>query len=583
MHFYFVEAILAALGLRNPKLEVLEADTNPYQTTLYQHRGNLNVSEDRFFDCNVEACRTKYIQVIQHAKTKHSSLLISPEYSCPWSIIQDILSKSERQPEEGKLWVLGCESITPSQIRQLKYEYSSGSNVFVEFEENVLRGAGHFLDPVCYIFKTQTENHVEVLVCLVQFKTVHMGVRRTDIERENYIAGERIYIFRNAPMSIYLFTLICSEALVFEMNLLETADDRWQTTAYIIVNIQLNPDPNNTYFREFRKKILDSGKELISLNWCQGSYIGSKDNPLDKFPRSGFQTDADGIDFENDVAFINNHKNGLYYSHLKPKFHVFHLNGRIELFQIQNTKPFQGVGPLPLKRRNGPTALSCHEFCDNYALQQTIQIDDGLSSFMTLIGSTNRALLGNDLSPIEKERLICLSAGDIGPNTPHSWFRLDLIKHCDLDDHGKITRITFAQDHEGNEVRTQYLDKLDQLNAILQRPDLIPNNLSFLKGTTHHVTFKRLGGQKIYSYNFNLFDLNGNKATGAFCGRIDSKKAQKVFDNLARLFTSDDQQRKRVVVWYEPTQGNIERVYDTNQPSINDDYSADPTSIQKLK
>jgi hypothetical protein len=584
MNFLFVENILNELGITNPVLDVVEANTNLYQAILYQHKGILN-TDDGFSNNDTALSIAKFTSIIQLARESNSSLLVTPEYSCPWQVVSDTLADPTKHPANGKLWVLGCESITTNAIQQLRDEFDQTQNVKIIFEENVLNGEGNFLDPLCYIFRTVNNAGASITICIVQFKTQHMGVRQSAIERDNYIPGDRIYIFRNNPESIYLFSLICSEALTFEAtpNFIQQTGHRWATTPYLILNIQLNPAPNHADFRQFKRRVLHSPlKEIITLNWAQGSRIAlnGQEAPLNNFSRSGFSTDIDGLKFESDSEFLNNHIKGLYYTFYKPKFHFFHLNGLTEVFRIQNSKPFQGNGPMAFQLRSGPKVLACYNFNPNYSINELENIDDGLLAFLNLKQSQNAILRGNKLNSFEKERLICISAGEIEQKDGLPWFRLDRIRLCTLEDDGVICRLTFTQDEHGHEIRTAFLDKIDRLNHIIGDAANVPRTISFLSGNCLGVMFFHDGKQ--YHYNFNLVSTdNRNKATGAFCGRLAEPEARKKFNNLIRLFTDSDQQRKRVVVWYEPALGTINSIYDNTPPSISDDYSIDPSSIKK--
>ena len=69
-----------------------------------------------------------------------------------------MVQDESKWPNNSKLWALGCESITPSEIRDLKNNYTN-ENVFFHFDEEILsNGGGVLLDPFCYIFKSQVNN-----------------------------------------------------------------------------------------------------------------------------------------------------------------------------------------------------------------------------------------------------------------------------------------------------------------------------------------------------------------------------------------------------------------------------------------
>ncbi|MDZ7650279.1 MAG: hypothetical protein U5K54_25840 [Cytophagales bacterium] len=386
--------------------------------------------------------------------------MVSPEYSCPWEVVRTVLTNAGSQPRERALWALGCESISPAALRQFKNDFDGNAGVNIIFDETVLGKAGNFLDPLCYFFKTTTNDGALVIVCLVQFKTQHMGVWKTPIERNNYIKGEKLYVFRNAVESIYLFTLICSEAMVFDVSeaFLRSIDHRWSYTPYIILNPQLNPEANHADFRQFRRKILQyEKKEIITLNWASGSSIKVENAviALNQFPGSGIYTDADGINFTNDDNFIINHQRGLYYTFRKPKHHIYHLNGLKEIFHLQNLKPFQGNGAAPLNQRSGPGMIDLTDIAVDYSAQHAMQIDDGLITFLNSSGSPNAVLRGAILDCFEKERLITLSSGEIDPKEDKLWSRINRMRVCTVDEDGVVCRLTFAQDSKGNDLRTR--------------------------------------------------------------------------------------------------------------------------------
>ena len=189
-------------------------------------------------------------------------------------------------------------------------------------------------------------------------------------------------------------------------------------------------------------------------------------------------------------------------------------------------------------------------------------------------------LRGSKLNSFQKERLITLSSGEIELKDDKLWFKINRMRVCTVDEDGVVCRLTFAQDQSGNDIRTNFLDKLDQLNLIIQNPSDIPESVYFLRGNCSNAMFFHDG--RVFHYNFNLVTAdNRNKATGAYCGHINEAEAKKKFDNLVRLFTDSDQQRKRVVVWFMPTLNTIDSIWDKNKPSVTDDYSTDPSSYKR--
>ena len=111
MKFKFIDTIINNLTIN---LEILTKDTNLYTSLLFQHKGNFIAEETRFG--NIEDCKGKFNAFFTLAKSKKSSLAVTPEYSCPWNSIEWLLENEERLPNKSKLWAICCESITPLEI-----------------------------------------------------------------------------------------------------------------------------------------------------------------------------------------------------------------------------------------------------------------------------------------------------------------------------------------------------------------------------------------------------------------------------------------------------------------------------------
>ena len=170
MEFKFINTVIENIVLN---LEVLEKDTNNYTMLLFQHKGVFSVSDNKFG--NETDCSAKFSTFIELAKAENVSLALTPEYSCPWNSIVQVLQNQDKWPNNSKLWALCCESITPNEIRAFK-QVNTNANILIHFDEEALNhGGGVLLDPICYIFKSQV-NQVEKLIVLVQFKTQHAGV-----------------------------------------------------------------------------------------------------------------------------------------------------------------------------------------------------------------------------------------------------------------------------------------------------------------------------------------------------------------------------------------------------------------------
>ena len=86
------------------------------------------------------------------AKQSNADLVMTPEYSCPWKTIQEIIS-NDVLPQENKLWVIGCESIKTDEFLSMTEGIKKVTWIY---EDEILEHVDYkFLNAVCYIFKTR--------------------------------------------------------------------------------------------------------------------------------------------------------------------------------------------------------------------------------------------------------------------------------------------------------------------------------------------------------------------------------------------------------------------------------------------
>src|SRR5690606_16796664 len=169
---------IATLNI-STELDVLKRGTQRNSFLLYQHKGDFFADDNRIGNVDQNIAHTKFLNVLEKARQDNLDLVLSPEYSCPVSIITHILATEDIQPLTNKIWVLGGESITKEELGQLKN--ANQENVLVHFENDVLNSNKRYLDPLYYIFRG-VHNGVTKLIVLIQFKTRHMGVWSGDVE-----------------------------------------------------------------------------------------------------------------------------------------------------------------------------------------------------------------------------------------------------------------------------------------------------------------------------------------------------------------------------------------------------------------
>jgi hypothetical protein len=206
-----VANILAQAGLKEPQLAALVADENNYKVLLMQPLGDIEASANGVFNRDRALARLQFDAFLKEAQQSNCDLAITPEYSLPWVSLMEAL-KAGTAPSDGKLWVLGCESIKYQELVSLKEQLAPGIKLLFEGLEPA---ANRFVGPLAYVFLAPPiqAGAPPAIVVLVQLKTHPMG-DADHFETNGLQRGKTIYLFGNAP-ALRLLTLICADAFSF--------------------------------------------------------------------------------------------------------------------------------------------------------------------------------------------------------------------------------------------------------------------------------------------------------------------------------------------------------------------------------
>ncbi len=542
------------------ELEVLKRDTQRYSSFLYQHKGVFFADNTRIGNNDPEEAKTKFINVLTKAKGENISLVLSPEYSCPKSVIDEIIANPELQPSQQKLWALGGESLNKVELKYFRDLQSP--NIHIQFEDCFTNSDKKYVDPLYYIFKGQ-HNGIDKLIILIQFKTKHMGgLWKTQIEPENLIEGNTIYIIKNDNQSVRLMTFICSEAMNFtaeyEKQLIEYHN--WLDSPYLMFSIQFNPNPSHSNFLDFKKFVLSKDrKELIALNWGLSTTIFAK-GPLyeeNNAPRSGiyFKTSDNELGYKRN-EIIANHKKGLYFLQIKREKRVYFLNREIELFKIHNKSVHIANGTDEQKRREGPNCANVYNLDLNYdVLEITSDIPDNHIDFWSSRGVLNDYLLDSTKSFIDKEILINISIGEVKAKEGNKWSEVINLNSFALNEADECNkRLTYLEDTytESETVRSNYCSHIIELdNNILTNNSLYPHSLKRLKYKDFRLAYSNDASD--YNYRYNVVNENAEiqKATICYLGYASDRDIEHTYDELQKLFEKGTVGIDTIVVYYK--------------------------------
>ena len=553
------------------ELDVLKRDTQRNSMLLYQHKGNFFADNNRIGNADQNEAHKKFLKVLEKAKQDNTALVLSPEYSCPKSIIDFIVENEDAQPPTNKVWVLGGESISKVEITQLLSLNQNG--VYIHCEDIISNSDKSYADPLYYIFKGLHKG-ASKLIILIQFKTRHMGVWSGDVERNNLIEGNNIYIIKNSNSSVRLMSFICSEAMNVRTYLTQQTKNNilWDDMPFLILQPQINPDPSHQNFVDFRKFILEAEKkEVISLNWGLNTFFNGNNWYSDRgnTARSGVFFKTDEL---NHNRIISNHKKGLYFLHINRNKYVYYFSGIPELFCIKNPPVHIKEGEAPQQRRDGPEVVEIYSFDNASSTFNVIPAtDDKHLQFFIDRGITNKFLLNVDNSIVDKERLINISTGKVKGKLESKWCDVTNLNSFKLKEADECNcRMTYVED---TYPESEAIRSLNCMNLVELGQTILPDKSQYpesIKDLTHHnIILSYAQDASIYKYKYNLTNDSGElkKATVCYIGNVSISQVRSTYDDLQKLFEEGTEGKRRIVVFYK-NGTEIRSKYDENAGSI---------------
>jgi hypothetical protein len=564
------------LGSRNftiPTLKCLEPDAAFYETLAIQPHGSITAAPGVLRHTDQPTAVAKFTRFVDLAVEQVSDIAVCPEYSMPWSVLSQAINATTF-PQVGKLWIFGCEAISPVELTAFIAQHDS-----VEWiHESIPNTTGAFLGVLAYVTKVTTTAGVEKTVFVLQFKTQPMG--GDAFERDNLICGTQIYIWHNPTDGIRLFSLICSDALNWQPDTAPALNYGFHP--YLIFHLQLNSSPRHPGF-SYRSTLFGISQEIsqsfevISLNWARGFEIPPW-APSDS-GGSTIYTKAPQFDF-TDARIDSNHRLGLYFANWQAqRVHLGIFNYDEHIFRYRNLKVRQIVGATQA-RRTGAEMLNLYRWDIQAAdWQNTDTADDGFDTFCQPHGAANY-YTHVPHTPLARERLLLFSSGKLSKIDHKSgWHHVPHLDSTETEADERSKRLTFTHEKSAlshayrNEILGRFLRL--QLN-ILTDPGHFPKVIEDLRGDVQLEP-----PSSANKFRRNLVSQSGSKATaiGIFLGPVSPAEALTLRDEIVTAWSTPKLPIYRIVVWYERL-GAIVRTPDLPPPKY-DEASQDPTSFTR--
>jgi cytidine deaminase len=346
-----VADILLKNALVTPLLNALIPNADNYKLLALQPHGDIEASADGVRNRDRILATSQFGKFLEYAKQTQADIVLTPEYSMPWDVLRKAISAGDG-PVQGKLWALGCESIKFCELESLKESLAPFATVIYEpLDANPTR----FVSPLAYIFVSPpaADNGVAKTVMLVQFKTHAMG-DPDHFEINGMLRGTRVYQFGGNEEQLKLVSLICADAFALTDNIASRIHNR-----ALILHIQLNQNPRHECFLDCRGQLLrynGDETEVLCLNWSEDVIMSISGHRRDWKNIAGSAWYLKSREFDDsDTTLCDNHRQGLYYTWLKPRrSHALFFNYKPAAFLFTTTKVAHIAVVGPVSRRRGP-------------------------------------------------------------------------------------------------------------------------------------------------------------------------------------------------------------------------------------
>lgn len=450
-----VEQRLEPEGLEPPRLNALQADDTLYTILTHQPPGRIRIAPDSIGHADSEEAKLRTAAFLRLADTVGSQpdLVVSPEYSVPWAALLEAVEQGI-VPEEGKLWVLGCESLPLGGLDAVRQRLGGRAVILDDDVSSGNRTTQQYRNPLVYVFLTKrSEDKSTCLVLLIQYKTVPSG-NPENTEATGMLPGVSVYAFGSLPNEIRLITLNCADIFGFSKELI---DSYYQ--GLLLLHIQLNKSPRQLLFKKYRQELFAAAgeTELLCLNWAENVISvdanGAQEHSWKNICGSAWYLRSPETNL-SDQAIFENHRHGIYYTRHEPiRAHAFQFHYRPRVFLFQATKVFHHAIPKPRSTRTGPKAIKTFvwEQYQNQWVEPRVQDEFPDDGFCEQLGKciTDGIQLDDlhDLyrtSPIAVERAMAITAGQFGVIA--NWHSPDCIDSMRLCEQEVVRRVTVTLD-----------------------------------------------------------------------------------------------------------------------------------------
>lgn len=555
-----------------PILDICSTNGSPISILQWQSQANYNADRSRGIFLETDVYLKKSKEFISLAKETKAELVITPEYSFPNLVLNEIIETNTLWPDKGKLWALGIQGNSREGFFLNIEKWKDTSNVKVYDHAFNTLTQDDFVSALVYLFLDASEE----LVILPQFKIGSMADPRNDFEGPGLCRGNEIFVFDlsdTITSQNRFLSLICAD--VFYINsrqIIENVDGR----NILLFHPQLNSSPRNENIVSFRKDFYRTEEKdvrIITLNCAEGTTVGqySFNIPWSAFFKKQIYSLSDKKQRMNKQQ---NHKNGTGYigdNHMEIWFS--HRFEHCKLMTIN--KGDNGSSYSIVSHRDEPITDACFIFENRKWIKRNIC----MSNINTLLSRHNIQ------NPFPYP--VCLGSTTCNQCSSSDYFYgsyLGTFEKGEVECNNELVgRLLVGSDHESDRLREDKLILIMELKQLLDSGSF-PSALRYFNNNYKFEIseYFPLNGMD----NFNLVpissDIRDPEALVLITNLISETDVEMLVDNLSKKLHK--RYRNQILVYYRSITGSGYKYFDkhlSDSRITNHNFSNNLASFKK--
>lgn len=306
---------LSEINLMLPMLDIFSGSA--VRVLQWQPKASLLFESNRGVFCVDNQYSSNAYSLISVTLSIKPSLLLTPEYSFPYSILDEIINNNSKWPKKGAIWCLSMEGISLDDYKIFMHNEANQNCMKITCPINVEK---NFVNALVYLYlaydKTDYSFSAPKLIVMPQLKTQPSADKYNSHEGLNMSLGNTIYTFYDESSNAVFASLICAD--LFSNTCRDLFINR-SIRELILFNPQLTFTFLHEAFKHALTHLLDyrnSKTIIISLNWASGTNVDINPKPVIYHGFSAIFINPVG-NYINEGMIKSNYKKGLIFSKYK--------------------------------------------------------------------------------------------------------------------------------------------------------------------------------------------------------------------------------------------------------------------------